>query len=390
MRDEARGGGKARVAPAGAGKGAARFKTSVSTWGNTYGSAYENLLVGSRTDVGLVREHNEDSLLVSPPLFVIADGMGGHAAGEVASELAVHIFEEFSITGADPEALRHATIKSNSAIIRGAQEGLGRKGMGTTLTAAVIEEDRLLIAQVGDSRAYLLQNGQLRQVTRDHSLVEELIAAGQLTRAEARTHPNRSVITRALGSDPNVLPDIYEMSVQSGDRLMLCSDGLSGMLDSDDLQELLSLHSDPQETADALVDAANEAGGHDNITVIVVDIGEVKSRAMTKTRQRFIWGVAVFFLVFALLAIGTVGAVYAYARNAVYLIDEGGYVALYRGLPGEVLGIELTWHVETTTIPVSALNPASASRLEEGLRTESMHEAQALIHEWRERLADGR
>jgi protein phosphatase len=347
----------------------------------------EHLLVGSRTDVGRVREHNEDSLLVSSPLFVIADGMGGHAAGEVASELAIRVFEDAAITGANPEALRNAAIESNRVIIQGAREGLGRMGMGTTLTAAVIEGERLLIAQVGDSRAYLLRDEQLRQLTRDHSLVEELISAGQITRAEARTHPNRSVITRALGSDPDVLPDIYETRVRSGDRLILCSDGLSSMLEPAALQKILNENPDPQRAADALVDGANDAGGHDNITVIVINIDEVNPRAASRGKQRFIGGIAVFLLVLILLVAGTVGGVYAYARNAAFLIDEGGYVALYRGLPGDVLGFELKWHVETTTIPITALNPTSAGELKTGIETESIDEARRLIRQWNEQLA---
>jgi protein phosphatase len=329
-----------------------------------------------------VREHNEDSLLVAPPLYVIADGMGGHAAGEVASELAVSTLEAAHITEADPELLREAVVAANDAVIRGAQEGLGRAGMGTTLTAAVVEGDLLLIAQVGDSRAYLLQDGRLRQVTRDHSLVEELISAGQIDRSEARTHPNRSVITRALGSDPNVLPDLYEMRVHTGDRLLLCSDGLNTMLDTSTLQRLLVANPNPQQAADALVDAANSAGGHDNITVIVVAIDEVSPRAASRQKRRFIWGIAVFLLVFCLLIAATVGGVYAYARNAAFLIDESGYVTLYRGIPGDVLGIELRWRVETTGIPTSALNPTAASELRQGITMESMDAAKERIRQY--------
>jgi protein phosphatase len=346
-------------------------------------AAREGLIVGSRTDVGLIRDHNEDSLLVMPPLYVIADGMGGHAAGEVASELAIHVFEDAGITGIDPGALRRAVIESNNVIIKAAQEGLGRMGMGTTLTAAVIEEDQLLIAQVGDSRAYLLQNGQLRQVTRDHSYVEELISSGHITRAEARTHPKRSVITRALGSDPNVLPDLYEMRIHGGDRLLLCSDGLSSMLDTSTIQSALIENPDPQRAADALTEAANRAGGHDNITVIVVNVDEVSPRVVTRQKRRFAWGIAVFLLVFILLVAGTVGGVYSYAHNAAFLIDEGGYVTLYRGLPGDVLGFELRWRVETTTIPVSALNPTTIGELAEGIEMESIDEAKSLIAEYK-------
>ncbi|MDR1082529.1 MAG: Stp1/IreP family PP2C-type Ser/Thr phosphatase [Coriobacteriales bacterium] len=342
------------------------------------------LPVGSRTDVGQIREHNEDSLLVKPPLYVVADGMGGHAAGEVASELAIRTFEEAAITTADPEALERAVAESNSAIIRGAREGLGRAGMGTTLTAAVIEDDRLLVAQIGDSRAYLLQKGQLRQITRDHSVVAELISSGQITREEARTHPDRSVITRALGSDPHVRPDIYEMRLHAGERLMLCSDGLTGMLNTATLQNILTENPDPQQAADALIDAANNAGGHDNITAIVVDVSEVDPQAEKRQKRRFTWGIAVFLLVFVLLVAGAIGGLYAYARNAFFLIDEGGQVTLYRGLPGETMGVRLQWFEEQTNIPVASLPPTTASELEEGIQTSSFDEAKTIIANYRE------
>jgi protein phosphatase len=336
--------------------------------------------------VGRVREHNEDSLLVAPPLYVIADGMGGHAAGEVASEIAIHVFEEAAITAADPEALKQAVLDSNRAIIHGAHEGLGKQGMGTTLTAAVIENDRLLLAQVGDSRAYLLEGQRLHQVTRDHSLVAELLSRGQITPEEARVHPNRSVITRALGSDPHVQPDLYELRVHEGDRLLLCSDGLSGMLRATTIQQILTENPDPQQAADALVEAANVAGGHDNITVIVVNVNKVNPLAKVQHKRRFIWGVAVFFLVLTLLVAGTAGGIYAYARNAAFLINENGYVTLYRGLPGEVLGLELKWRIEQTTVPVNSLNPTTVESLEQGIQTESLDEAWELIEQYKKQL----
>ena len=162
---------------------------------------------GSRTDVGCVREHNEDSLAVAPPLYVVCDGMGGHAAGEVASEIAVDVICDRAPAHPDASALGQAVEEANLAIIRAAREGVGRAGMGCTCTAAMLEKDKLVIAQVGDSRAYLLHKGQMQQLTRDHSLVADLIEAGQITEAEARVHPQRSLITRALGSDPRTPPD---------------------------------------------------------------------------------------------------------------------------------------------------------------------------------------
>ena len=168
---------------------------------------------GSRTDVGLVRDHNEDSLAVNPPLYAVADGMGGHAAGEVASEIAIQTLVANAPETPDGDDLARAVVAANHAVIRAAAEGIGRKGMGTTMTCAMLSGKRLVVAQVGDSRAYLLHEGSLQRITRDHSLMADLIESGQITVEEARVHPQRSVITRALGSDPSTLPDIYEMNV---------------------------------------------------------------------------------------------------------------------------------------------------------------------------------
>ena len=228
---------------------------------------------GSRTDVGCVREHNEDSLAVAPPLYVVCDGMGGHAAGEVASEIAVDVICDRAPAHPDASALGQAVEEANLAIIRAAREGVGRAGMGCTCTAAMLEKDKLVIAQVGDSRAYLLHKGQMQQLTRDHSLVADLIEAGQITEAEARVHPQRSVITRALGSDPRTQPDLFELTVEAGDRLLLCSDGLSTMLEDDQIAKILASHSEPQRCAAQLVNEAVGRGGYDNVTVIVVDVG---------------------------------------------------------------------------------------------------------------------
>ena len=345
-----------------------------------------NLPVGSRTDVGSIRDHNEDSLLVKAPLFVIADGMGGHAAGEIASELAIQTLDKAQIDKLDADALRHAVIEANGLIMEGAQKGLGRRGMGTTLTAAVIENDQLLIAQVGDSRAYLLQDGQLHQITRDHSLVEELVSTGQITEEEARLHPNRSVITRALGSDTAVQPDMFEMRLHEGDRLLLCSDGLNSMIDDVEIKEVLSQNSDPQDAADALIQAANEAGGYDNITVIVVNIDRVNPYSSVRQKSRFRRGIVAFLIVFVILIGAAIGGVYNYARNAAFLIDEGGYVVLYRGLPGDVMGVELKWFERKTTIPVSSLNPTTAGELKKGIPIESVDEAERMITQYEDQM----
>ncbi|MCL1846386.1 MAG: Stp1/IreP family PP2C-type Ser/Thr phosphatase [Coriobacteriia bacterium] len=344
----------------------------------------KSLSVGSRTDIGCVRDHNEDSLLVKAPLYVIADGMGGHAAGEIASELAIKTLDEAQLTQLDPDTLRHAVTEANRRVIDGARRGLGRHGMGTTLTAALIEGNRLLLAQVGDSRAYLVHEGQLRQLTRDHSLVGELLSTGKITEEEARLHPNRSVITRALGSDASVQPDLYEIRLHEGDRLLLCSDGLNTMLDDTEIEELLQYYPDSQEAADALIVAANNAGGFDNTTVIVINVDQLGQQAAAKQKKRFKWGILSFVVVFVLLVGASMGGVYSYARNVAFLIDEEGYVAVYRGLPGDFMGVELKWLEHKTTIKVDSLNPTTVGELKSGIRLGSLDEAERIVTQYEE------
>ena len=232
---------------------------------------------GSRTEIGNVREHNEDSLTVLPPLFAVADGMGGHEAGEVASEITINTLNDLAPQSADAEALARAVVAANLNVIKAPSQGVGREGMGTTLTAAILEKERLVIAQVGDSRAYLLHNGSLQQLTRDHSLMADMIEAGQLTEAEARVHPNRSVITRAIGSDPHMQPDLYELNVETGDRLLLCSDGICGMIEDHEIASIMRQAPSAQSCADQLVEAALAAGGFDNATAVVVDVEGFKA-----------------------------------------------------------------------------------------------------------------
>ena len=342
---------------------------------------------GSRTDVGSVREQNEDSLIVNPPLFVVADGMGGHAAGEVASEIAVNTIQELAPDHADAEALGHAVEEANRDIINAALAGEGREGMGTTVTAAILERDKLVIAQVGDSRAYLLHNGELTQLTRDHSLMANMIEAGQITPEEARFHPNRSVITRALGNDPDTLPDLYEINVEDGDRLLLCSDGLYSMLEDDEIAAVMRRVSDPQRCASTLVNGAIAAGGHDNITIIVAD---AEGRAQQKRRRIAIRTKITIAFVLLLLA-GILAAAawggYTYLHNTAYLAKtDSGMVAVYRGVPGDVLGFGYSELVEETDIPVSKLSPSAAERISENMRVNSVDEALELVESYREEI----
>ncbi|MBQ9021223.1 MAG: Stp1/IreP family PP2C-type Ser/Thr phosphatase [Eggerthellaceae bacterium] len=343
---------------------------------------------GSRTDIGCVREHNEDSLIVAPPLYAVADGMGGHAAGEVASEIAVRTLADMGLTSADTMDLANAVIEANHAVITAARKK-GRAGMGTTLTAAVIEGERLAIAQVGDSRAYLLHQGVMQQLTRDHSLMADMIEAGQITEEEARVHPKRSVITRALGSDPGMQPDLYELNVAAGDRLLLCSDGLSTMLEDDQIENILIRTRDPQRAASILVNEAIAAGGHDNITVIVLDIEGNAERETRKTVRKSRWGaVLVALLVAAVVAAIGYGA-YTYTQSTAYLTAENGKVVIYQGVPDSVLGIELSHLNRVTDVSTSQLQPGIAKRLEEGIiRVDSLEAAEALVEEYQEEIAE--
>ena len=215
-------------------------------------------------------------------IFVVADGMGGHAAGEVASEMAVRIVadEIHSVRGLGDEQvaerMRAAIRTANGAIFQRTLTEHDKRGMGTTVTALTLYESRFLIGQVGDSRAYLLRDGRLSQLTKDHSYVQEQVDAGYLTPEQARTHPYSNVITRCVGANSDVMPDIYAGTVKANDVFLLASDGLTGMLEDYQLAELLSPERMPQDEVDALIAEANRHGGLDNITAILVRIDSVE------------------------------------------------------------------------------------------------------------------
>ena len=342
---------------------------------------------GSRTDIGCLRDHNEDSLVVTPPLFAVADGMGGHAAGEVASEIAVRVLSELAPEHPDGEALGRAIEEANRAVIQAAREGRGRQGMGTTMTAAMLEGERLVIAQVGDSRAYLLHQGKLQQLTRDHSLMADMIEAGQLTTEEARTHPQRSVITRALGSDAHLHPDIYEINVETGDRLLICSDGLSGMIFDDQIENTLRRVQDPQRCASQLVNEAIAAGGHDNVTVIVADVTGYAEVRRKKLARKTKLSIALVLVLFAAIVAGAAWGTQTYLNTAAYLANDNGKVAVYRGVPGSVLGLSFSHLERTTDVTVADLQPGVANRLNEGIRVDDMEAADALVKEYEDEIA---
>lgn len=237
----------------------------------------------ARTDVGVVRSGNEDNYLMLSDrgVFIVADGMGGHAAGEVASEMAVRITsrEIGSIRGlSEPqvgERIRSAIRMANDAIFERTISEHDKRGMGTTATVLVLMRGRYLIGQVGDSRAYLLRDGGFTQLTKDHSYVQEQVDAGLLTPEQARVHPYSNVITRCVGASVDVAPDLYFGALQTGDVVLLASDGLTGMLEDEHLVKILKSEGDPQTWVDRMITEANRRGGLDNITAIVVRIDAV-------------------------------------------------------------------------------------------------------------------
>lgn len=249
------------------------------------------------TDIGRKRKHNEDSFIIdlSEGLFVVADGMGGHAAGEVAAKIAVDTIEEFitdtsqKMESTWPFQYNHqwrfnsnrlavAVEKANERVISAVAKQPALKGMGTTLVGGILNGTGMSLAHVGDSRAYRRRSGELRRLTDDHSWVHEQIVTGILTEEEAKSHPLKNVVTRALGGGPTVLPELQEYDLQAGDQYLFCSDGLTTMLSDDEIARVLGAGGDPEGICRDLIEQANDRGGLDNITAIVVEVGDGASR----------------------------------------------------------------------------------------------------------------
>ena len=341
---------------------------------------------GARSDVGLVREHNEDSFLLRTPLFAVCDGMGGHAAGEVASSIAVKVIGEEAPNTADDVLLGAAIEAANQAVIEAPQKGIGKAGMGSTASAIFIEGNQMAVAHVGDSRIYLLHHGTLVRVTHDHSYVEELVDSGQITADEARNHPSRSVVTRALGSDPEMYADHFTLEVSDGDRIILCSDGLSSMILDDEIESIAVSNITPQNAADSLVSAALTAGGADNITVIVVDI--LDDGLVEKNRRRFTRGIlATSISIIALLVVSLVIAV-LFIRSEYYIGINGSTVAIYQGVPSKIAGVPLSNLIDTTTIEVKNLPQSVQDKLALGIRVKDETEARETVEDYREQIND--
>ncbi len=254
---------------------------------------------GAATDVGAVRETNEDAFLAEPPVFVVADGMGGHDRGDVASRIVVEEFARLADDGYDPERGPDAVAGTLRAIrarigeYDARQRALGAEDFsaGTTAVVALLieegQEPKWLLANIGDSRVYRFSRGELEQVSVDHSVVQELIDAGTITEADAAVHPERHIITRALGGQDAVEADYYVLPLASAERIVLCSDGVSGMIDDAEIAAIMRAADDPRDAADQVVAAAVAAGGRDNATAVVVDVvGLAEDTPYDSRRQR--------------------------------------------------------------------------------------------------------
>jgi PPM family protein phosphatase len=373
-----------------------------------------------KSDTGLQRRANEDSYFVRAPLFVVADGMGGAQAGEVASGLAAETFARGLPDDGTPEQRLERGVREANRRIHERQQGdRSLHGMGTTITAAYLDGDELSLAHVGDSRAYLLRDGELTRLTRDHTLVEELVRRGELTEQEAAEHPQRSIITRALGPEEDVEIDLFTHRVHAGDVVLLCSDGLTGMIDEAEVAEILTGSQSLAVAGRALVGAANDAGGRDNITVVLARLEDVGAGAVAPPTEGIEGGAAavaapppastartprtvpprgsaerataplprrVKILAATgatVIVLGVLGVAGWLATRAVFFVgtNDDGIVTVYRGIPWELpAGIELyeQWYV--SGVPASIMSPADRERLLDH-RLRSRDDASDLIAE---------
>ena len=240
-----------------------------------------SLISTGRTDKGRKRSNNQDSIFVSntpigplPNLYIVADGMGGHAAGDFASRYAISVVIDFirqSTVRSPISLLRRALVYASNELFKESEKDKDKMGMGTTMVAAVIMEDKLYVANIGDSRLYIV-NDDIKQITMDHSLVEELIRSGQLERNKGRNHPEKNIITRAMGSRDEAMPDFFELPIAAGDKILICSDGLSNMVEDDEIKDIIQDNPDLDDAVSSLISRANYYGGNDNISVVIVSI----------------------------------------------------------------------------------------------------------------------
>jgi PPM family protein phosphatase len=375
------------------------------------------LSAGAFSDVGRVRDNNEDAHVVDErlALFAIADGMGGHVGGETASLTAI---EALRAAVANGRPINDAIEQANEAVIERAAGDPKLTGMGTTMTAVVVAGgNRLLVGHVGDSRAYILHDGALQQLTDDHSLVGELVREGRLTVEQAESHPQRAIVTRALGVDTDVAVDVYTVEVGVGDRVIICSDGLTDMLREREIERLARGEADPQRAAEILVDAANNSGGVDNTTVVVIDIREIDEEGapdpealvvdepvpVTPVPQsapevpqepaaeprmpfgRRLRG-ALLLLIPLLVIVGLAfGAVGWYARRSYYVGLKENDVVIYRGVPGGVLGWDPTIE-RRSTLEAAELLPVDREAVTDGAARGSKDKAEQYLVRLQDRV----
>ena len=359
------------------------------------------LAIGAATDTGNLRGQNEDAHIAEQSLFAVADGMGGHNAGEVASAMAIEHLRGVAVGGvASAEAFAQAVRDLNSAIYASATSTTDQRGMGTTLAAAAVlspadnanQEPHIVIANVGDSRTYLLRSGELRQLSVDHSYVQELVTEGLLTADEARTHPRRNIVTRALGIDAQVSVDTWTLPMFDGDRFMLCSDGLVDEVPLDEMSELMREHSTPQSIAERLVNAAKRHGGRDNITVIIIDVSinaatkdvvrapditpDIASESTTSIKKRILALVVVVMLCsggFIALRHQRSGYFVAFTNST-----SSASIAIYKGQPGGLLWIKPTV-VEVSTTKRNSMQSAFQREIDRVQRFDSVDKARSYL-----------
>jgi PPM family protein phosphatase len=385
------------------------------------------LRFAARSDVGLIRTNNEDAVYAGPRLVAVADGMGGHAAGDVAS--AVTIATLAPLDDDDPPsdllgALEQAIRQANDQLRQMMDSDAELDGMGTTLTALLWGGTRLALAHIGDSRAYLLRDGELTQITQDHTLVQHLVDQGQLDEADIPTHPQRSVILRVLNGRPDAEADLSIREARAGDRYLLCSDGLSGVVSKDTLQQALA-NPDPEQVVDALVDLALRGGGPDNVTCVVCDVIEAgtatagapviggsvadgggdrvgepdtaagraaalrihRRPATTRTARaaddepvRRRWrGPALVAVLVLVVAGGLFGGTWWYSQHQYYVGSNGTQVVVYRGIDGSVLGLNFSSPIENTGIVMSSLPAFERDRVNDTIGAGNKQDADRIV-----------
>lgn len=393
------------------------------------------LRYSAKTDVGLVRSNNQDSAYAGPHLLVVADGMGGHAGGDVASSVAIGELarlEEDTPATDIVSALEAAILDANEAIMRRAREEPHLAGLGTTVTALLRTENKFALAHIGDSRAYLVRDGVCTQITKDHTFVQRLIDEGRLTEEEAERHPQRSMIMRVLGdvdSDPEL--DVSLRPAIPGDRWLLCSDGLSGLVSFETIADSLMDFADPEDCAEHLVQLALKAGGPDNITCVIADVIDIDTlekgdprpmnnkivvgaaakdrhrptqatgpaaRAAALTRREAAYDDEDFeeepprrsswpaFVVLALfVAVLGAGAWFGYGwtQDQYYVGTNGSTVVIYQGIPQNLGPIELSKEAEVTDLTLSSLQPVTQSQVKNTISATDRDDADRIVRQLR-------